>query len=168
MTTLAERERLWPSWRFMLKHPAHFIALGFGSGLSVIAPGTLGTLVAFPLHAGLELQLDATGELAVIALAFIAGVWACGRTGRALGAADHGAMVWDEIVAFLLVLVFTPREAAWQAGAFVLFRFFDIVKPSPIRYYDRTLKGGFGVMFDDLIAAFYTLFVLAWAKHFFG
>ena len=89
---------------------------------------------------------------------------ACGATGRALGVADHGAMVWDEVVAFALVLVFTPDGWLWQAGAFLLFRLFDILKPPPIHYFDRRLKSGFGVMFDDLLAAFYTLLVLALIK----
>lgn len=125
------------------------------------APGTAGTLLAFPIFWLLEPQLGAYGLLVAIAALFATGVWACARTGRDLGAADHGAMVWDEVVAFLLVLVFTPAAPAWQAFAFLLFRAFDILKPPPIRHFDRTLKGGFGVMFDDLIAAFYTLLVLA-------
>jgi phosphatidylglycerophosphatase A len=95
---------------------------------------------------------------------FALGVWACGATGRAIGAADHGSMVWDEIAAFLLVLFFTPASLFWQAFAFLLFRFFDILKPPPIRYYDQTFKSGFGVMLDDLVAAFYTLIILALAK----
>jgi phosphatidylglycerophosphatase A len=102
--------------------------------------------------------------LALIAAGFGVGVWACGATGRALGVADDGAMVWDEIVAFALVLVFTPALWQWQAGAFLLFRLFDIVKPPPIRYFDRRLKSGFGVMFDDVLAALYTLLVLSMAK----
>jgi phosphatidylglycerophosphatase A len=81
-----------------------------------------------------------------------------------LGAADHGGMVWDEIVAFLLVLFFVPATLYWQAAAFLVFRLFDIVKPPPIRYYERTFKNGFGVMLDDLVAAFYTLVIFAVAK----
>jgi phosphatidylglycerophosphatase A len=77
---------------------------------------------------------------------------------------DHGGMVWDETAAFLLVLIFTPDGVIWQIAAFALFRFFDIVKPQPIRHFDRTLKNGFGVMFDDLLAAGYTLLALALAK----
>ena len=95
---------------------------------------------------------------------FLIGVWACDATSRALGVADHGGMVWDETVAFLLVLMFTPAGWLWQATAFGLFRFFDIVKPPPIRYFDRTLKSGFGVMFDDVLAAGYTVLVLAILK----
>ena len=145
----------------MLRRPAHAIALGAGAGLVPIAPGTAGTLLAFPLYWLLAAYATPGISLALIAAAFALGVWACGATGRALGAADHGAMVWDETVAFALVLAFTPAPWPWQVGAFVLFRFFDIVKPPPIRYFDRKLKSGFGVMFDDLLAAFYTLLVLA-------
>jgi len=152
----------------MRRHPAHIIAFGAGAGLAPVAPGTVGTLVAFPLY--YVLARYCTGEviLLILAAAFALGVWACATTGRALGVADHGAMVWDEVVAFALVLVFTPAGWAWQAGAFVLFRLFDITKPPPIRHFDRTLKNGFGVMFDDLLAAFYTLLVLALIKTFTG
>jgi len=153
-----------PSWRFVLERPAHFIAFGFGAGLAPFAPGTFGTLLALPLYWLLAPQVEALEYLLMIVVLFCLGVWACGVTGRTLGVADHGGMVWDETVAFLLVLLFTPALPAWQAAAFLLFRLFDIVKPPPIRYYDRTLKSGFGVMLDDLIAAFYTLLVLAVAK----
>jgi len=153
-----------PSWRFLLRRPAHMIAFSFGAGLVPVAPGTWGTLLAFPLFWLLHPRLEAAAFLAVVAILFGLGVWACGATGRALGVADHGGMVWDETVAFLLVLLFTPAALYWQASAFLVFRLFDILKPPPIRHYDRTLKNGFGVMFDDLIAAFYTLLVLALAK----
>ena len=153
-----------PSWRFVHAHPAHWIAFGGGAGLAPFAPGTFGTLLAIPLYVLMTAYLDATLYLVVTIALFALGVWACGVTGRALGVADHGGMVWDETVAFLLVLFFTPAAPAWQAAAFVLFRVFDILKPAPIRYFDRTVKGGFGVMFDDLLAAGYTLLVLALAK----
>jgi phosphatidylglycerophosphatase A len=145
----------------MTRHPAHVIALGLGAGLSPVAPGTMGTLLAFPIYWLLVATVPVFALLGLIAAGFMVGVWACGRTGRALGVSDHGGMVWDEIIAFLLVLVFTPSGYLWQSCAFVLFRLFDIVKPPPIRYYDRTLHGGFGVMFDDILAAGYTLLVLA-------
>ncbi len=148
----------------MLRRPAHAIALGCGAGLVPVAPGTAGTLLAFPLYWALAQVLAPMPLLAAIAGAFLAGIWACGATGRALGAADHGAMVWDEVVAFALVLFFTPPEWPWQAGAFLLFRFFDILKPSPIRYFDRRLKNGFGVMFDDLLAAGYALLIISLAR----
>jgi phosphatidylglycerophosphatase A len=159
-----QRASLRPSAAFLLSHPAHFIALGFGTGIAPFAPGTIGTLLAFPLYAALGRWLSPAGILALLPALFALGVWACGRTGRALGVADHSGMNWDEIVAFLLVLVFTPPGLAWQAAAFCAFRLFDIAKPPPIRYLDRTVKGGFGVMVDDLLAAFYALLVLAAAR----
>ena len=145
----------------MFGDPGHFLAFGFGTGLARRGPGTVGTLVAFPLFWLLEPRLSDGQFLAALALMFALGIWVCGRAGRALGVADHGGMVWDEIVAFLLVLFLIPPGAVWQAAGFVLFRLFDIFKPGPIRYFDRTLKGGFGVMFDDLVAAASTLLVLA-------
>jgi len=145
----------------VLRDPAHLLAFGFGAGLVPGAPGTAGTLLAFPLYWLLQPRLSKIEFLVLLAVMFVAGIWACGKTGRALGMADHGGMVWDEVVAFLLVLFFTPDTLYWQAWAFLLFRLFDILKPQPIRYYDRTFKSGFGVMLDDLIAAFYTLLVLA-------
>lgn len=150
-----------PSWRFVLNRPAHLIAFGFGTGLAPVAPGTFGTLLAFPLFWFFRAETDPIEFILVIVVLFVLGIWACEVTGRALGAPDHGGMVWDETVAFLLVLFFTPAAPAWQAAAFLLFRLFDILKPQPIRYYDRTFKNGFGVMLDDLVAAFYTLLVLA-------
>ena len=150
-----------PGWRFLVSHPAHFIALGGGAGLAPFAPGTWGTLLAFPLH-WLIASLATPGvHVLVLVALFALGVWACAATGRALGAPDHGSMVWDEIVAFLLVLCLAPPLPLWQACAFLLFRLFDILKPAPIRHYDRNIRNGFGVMLDDLIAAFYALLCLA-------
>lgn len=153
-----------PTAGFLLAHPAHFLALGLGTGLAPVAPGTVGTLLAIPLYAALARWLTPLGVLALVPALFALGVWACGRTGRDLGVADHPGMNWDEIVAYLLVLAFTPAGLAWQVAAFAVFRAFDIAKPPPIRHFDRTLKGGFGVMLDDLLAAGYTLLVLALAK----
>ena len=152
-----------PTLPFMLQPPAHFIALGGGAGLAPFAPGTFGTLLALPLY-WLIAPLPPLAYLLLLAALFALGVWACDVTGRALGIADHGGMVWDEVVAFLLVLFFIPATLLWQALAFLLFRLFDILKPPPIRYYERTFKNGFGVMLDDLVAAFYTLLVFAIAK----
>jgi phosphatidylglycerophosphatase A len=157
-----------PGAGFLLSHPAHFIALGFGTGLSPLAPGTVGTLLAFPLYAVLAGWLSPELLAGAIVGLFAIGVWACGRTGRDLDAADHGGMNWDEIVAFLAVLLFTPPGLVWQALAFVAFRFFDVAKPPPIRHVDRTVKGGLGVMLDDAIAAFYALLVLAAVKRLLG
>ena len=150
-----------PSWRFVLSRPAHLIAFGFGTGLVPFAPGTFGTLLAFPLYWILRSQTEPLEFMLAIVVLFVLGIWACEVTGRALGVPDHGGMVWDETVAFLLVLFLSPAAPLWQAAAFLLFRAFDILKPPPIRYYDRTFKSGFGVMLDDLVAAFFTLIVLA-------
>jgi phosphatidylglycerophosphatase A len=152
MTTLR------PDFRFLLAHPAHFIAFGFGSGLAPRAPGTVGTLLGLPLFWLIEAAApDLPNRIVLVIAVFLLGVWACGRTGRALGVADHGGMVWDEIAAFALVLLFTPAGWLWMALAFALFRLFDILKPWPIRVADAHLKNGFGVMFDDLLAAGYAI-----------
>ncbi|HYS50651.1 MAG TPA: phosphatidylglycerophosphatase A [Burkholderiales bacterium] len=166
-----------PTRSFAFAHPAHFIALGFGTGLAPIAPGTVGTLLAFPLFILLDWLLPPLPLfgavvplyfLGVIAVFFVIGVWACARTGRDLGIADHSAMNWDEVVAMLLILVFTPSSWVWWAFAFFAFRFFDVVKPPPIRHIDRAMKGGLGVMFDDIVAAFYTLLLIALVKRILG
>ncbi len=154
-------EQFRPSLDLIYSHPAYFIAFSGGVGLSPVAPGTMGTLVAFPLFWLLNHMLSPIYFLLLIDVMFIVGIWACGLSGKALGAPDHGGMVWDETVAFLLVLYFTPLHWAWQLAAFLLFRLFDIAKPQPIRYYDSRLQGGFGVMFDDMLAAFFTLLCLA-------
>ncbi len=164
--TTSTAENFHPDKAFVRRHPAHFIAFGGGAGLSPVAPGTAGTLAAFPLFWVLDYFLEPVEFLLLITALFILGIWACRVTGKALGDHDHGGMVWDEVVAFLLVLVFTPNNLIWQAFAFLLFRLFDIIKPPPIRYYDNTLRGGIGVMFDDLLAAFFTLLCLAAWKAF--
>ena len=156
-----------PGIRFAASHPAHAIALGFGAGLSPWAPGTAGTLLAWPVGWFFADSYPPGLLLAAIALLFFIGIWACELTGRSLGASDHGGMVWDEFVAFLLVLVVVPHSLAWQAAAFALFRFFDILKPPPIRWFERRYHGGFGVMFDDLLAAGYTLLCLSVARRLF-
>ena len=153
-----------PSWRFLLRHPAHFIAFGGGAGLAPAAPGTFGTLVAVPIYWLAVAWLDPVEYLVLVGAFFALGIWACELTGRALGVADHGGMVWDEVVAFMLVLFFVPAAPLWQGTAFLVFRIFDIFKPPPIRYYERTFKNGFGVMLDDLVAGFYTLLIIAVAK----
>lgn len=154
-----------PDWAFVCSHPAHFLAFGFGSGLASKAPGTWGTLVALPLYALLLTLGLSSVQIAWLCLPlFLVGIPICGLTGRALGVGDYGGIVWDEIVAMLLVLAFAPATPAGWLLAFVLFRLFDIVKPWPIRWFDRRIHGGFGVMFDDLIAALFTVAVqvLAW------
>lgn len=147
-----------------MRHPAHFVALGGGAGLAPRAPGTFGTLLALPIFWLAGPLLTPGAYFFALGALFLLGVWACEVTGKALGSPDHGGMVWDETVAFLLVLFFTPTHGYWQAFAFLVFRLFDILKPPPIRYYERRFKGGFGVMVDDLVAAFFTLIVLALAR----
>jgi phosphatidylglycerophosphatase A len=161
MTTLR------PDLKFLLAHPAHLIAFGFGSGLAPKAPGTVGTLLGLPLFwLIVAVAPGLPNQIVLVIAAFLLGIWACARTGRALGVADHGGMVWDEIVAFALVLLFTPAlpfsptSWLWVALAFALFRLFDILKPWPIRLADTHLKNGFGVMFDDLLAAGYAIAVI--------
>lgn len=150
-----------PTARLLMSHPAHFISLGFGAGLSPWAPGTAGTLLAWALYPVIRAPLSEFVFLALLASLFVTGILAAERTGHALGVPDHGGIVWDEMVATWLVLLFTPQTLLWQATAVALFRFFDIVKPPPVRWADRAFKGGFGVMLDDLFAAGYTLLVLA-------
>lgn len=157
---------LGPTMRFMLTHPAHCLAQGFGSGLAPLMPGTSGTLFAWVAYVVLTARwpelFTPTIWLALIGIGFVSGIWACHITGRNLGAPDHGSMVWDEIVAFWLVLVLLmPATSTTQCWAFVWFRFFDMVKPPPIAYFDQHFKGGFGVMWDDIVAAFYTLLAFA-------
>jgi phosphatidylglycerophosphatase A len=157
-----------PDARFAASHPAHMIAFGFGAGLSPWAPGTAGTLLAWPVGGWLAAAgMPVAVPFVLIGVLFIVGIWACDVTGRRLGVHDHGGMVWDEFVAFLLVLAILPPTLAWQAAGFVAFRFFDILKPPPIRWFERRYHGGFGVMFDDLLAAGYALLLLALAKRVF-
>ena len=148
--------RAQPNFKLLISHPAHFFGLGFGSGLAPKAPGTFGTLVGLPLFwliSGYALSV----QLAIIAALFIIGIYFCDATGKALGVADHGAIVWDEIVAMMLVLTIAPMHWISWLIAFCLFRLFDIWKPFPICYFDAKLKNGFGVMFDDLLAAIYAM-----------
>ena len=153
-----------PGLRFLFSHPAHFIACGLGSGLSPFASGTAGTLAAWLLYPLLRPHFSDLGFLLFLAAAFAFGVYAAGRTGRDLGVADHGAIVWDEIVPFWLVLFMTPEGFLWQLAAFFWFRFFDVIKPQPACWIDASMKNGFGVMLDDVVAALYTLLVLALFK----
>jgi phosphatidylglycerophosphatase A len=153
-----------PNLRFLLSHPAHFLALGFGVGLAPVAPGTFGTLLALPLFWLLNPRMNPTDFLVLLGVLYLAGIWICDKTGRDMGVEDHKSMVWDEIVAFLIVLFFTPTGPIWQSLSFVLFRLFDILKPGPIRYVERMFRGGFGVMVDDLVAAFFALICLTLLK----
>jgi len=145
---------------FLRSAPAHFFALGFGAGLSRVAPGTVGTVLGLPLFLlirGLDLPL----QVAVVSALFVFGCYICEVAGQALGIPDHGGIVWDEIVAFCMVLMTVPEHWGWWLAAFAAFRFFDIVKPAPIGWLDKHFKNGFGVMVDDLMAAAYAIGLLA-------
>jgi phosphatidylglycerophosphatase A len=153
------------SLRWMFAHPARVIALGFGSGLSRFAPGTCGTLFGWAAFVVLDRYLNDGLWAVVIAAMFAVGTWAAHATGRTLRQPDSGHIVIDEIVAIWIVLWLLPEGVSqpflWQAGAFAVFRVFDIAKPPPIRALDARIKHGLGVMLDDLLAAFYTVAVLA-------
>lgn len=169
MTILDPGQKIYiakPNARFMLSHPAHILAQGFGSGLPRILPGTVGTLFGWLLFAVLTMRwpdfFTPFNWGIITGVGFFIGIWACSKTGQDLGIADHGSMVWDEVIAFWLVLIFLMPAGFWtQFCAFIVFRFFDMLKPPPIGYLDRHLKGGFGVMFDDIVASFYTLLAFA-------
>ena len=159
-------KKIRPTASFMLADPHHFIAQGFGSGLSPVMPGTVGTLLGWFMFVALGSRWPGWFTEAhwawIIGIGFLLGVHVCERTGRALGASDHGSMVWDEIIAiWLVLLLLMPADFATQCWAFFWFRVFDMVKPPPIAYFDQHLKGGFGVMWDDIVAAFYTLLLFA-------
>ena len=161
-----------PSWRFLLSHPAHAIALGFGSGLSPKAPGTVGTLWAWITFVLLQPHLNDAQWALLLAAGTLVGWWACTVTARHLALADPGAIVWDEIVAFWLVLWLVMPATLWaQLAAFALFRVFDAAKPGPVAWADQLFKvrrgvpigwaQGFGILFDDFVAALCALLVIA-------
>jgi phosphatidylglycerophosphatase A len=161
-----------PGWRFLFTHPAHAFALGFGSGLSPFAPGTVGTLWAWVAFLVLQPHLDALQWGLLLLVGFGVGWWACTVAARHLAVADPGAIVWDEVIAFWLVLWVVMPASGWaQLWAFVLFRYFDAAKPGPVAWADALFKGrrgapigwaqGFGILFDDLVAALCTLLVIA-------
>lgn len=156
--------------RFMLAHPARLVALGFGAGLAPRAPGTVGTMWAWAAFLLLDRLLGPLGWTLVIVAGLGVGWWACTECARHLGVADPGSIVWDEVVAFWIVLwLLMPAGLVEQAIAFLVFRFFDAVKPGPVGWADRQFKPvdgigwaqGFGILFDDLVAAGCTLLVVA-------
>jgi phosphatidylglycerophosphatase A len=170
-----EQQPVRPDARFMLERPAHFIALGFGSGLSPLAPGTTGTLWAWLAFWVLQPWMNDARWAWLIAVSLPMGWWACSVSAKNMRVLDPGSVVWDEIVAFWLVLWLVTPAGFWgQLLAFGLFRFFDAVKPGPVGWADKLFhdvdlvsdpgawrKAGFGIMLDDLAAAGCTLFVIA-------
>lgn len=148
--------------RLRLRNPVHLLALGFGSGLARQAPGTWGTLAGVPLYLLLA-PLPVTAYIAASAVLFILGVWICGRAADDLGAHDHRSIVFDEMVGFLVTMVGIPVSWEWILAGFMLFRLFDIIKPWPISMLDRRVKGGLGIMLDDVAAGLAALAVLSGA-----
>jgi len=148
-----------------LKNPLVLLALGFGTGLSPKAPGTVGTLVALPLYYFI-VQLALSHYLIITSLLFIIGVWLCGYAARKLGVHDHPGIVFDEIVGYLITMIAVPFSWPILLAGFALFRFFDAVKPWPISWCDKNLHGGFGIMFDDVLAGLASLILLQLYLHF--
>lgn len=156
-----------PLQRVSLTNPVHFLALGFGSGLMRSAPGTWGSLVGLALGWLLLQYLSPIIFFILTALCFALGCYLCQKTADDMGVHDHGAIVWDEIVGVFLVLLALPELSLfWCVGAFLAFRFFDILKPFPIRYFDHKIESGFGIMLDDVLAAIYTILVLVALQYF--
>ncbi len=140
-----------PTFRELLAHPVHLFAFGFGSGLSPWAPGTAGTLVAAAIWLALP---DFSMPLALLlsGVAVAAGVWICGRSAARLGGGDHPGIVWDEFAGCWITLALAPAGWGWALAGLALFRLLDIVKPWPIKWLDRDLQGGLGIMLDDVVA----------------
>lgn len=153
------RQGIAPTFAGLLRHPVHLLAFGFGAGLSPKAPGTLGTLAAVPIYL-LMCFAPLPVYVVLVVLFAVAGIWICGRTAEDLGVHDHPGIVWDEIVGYLIALIAVPPTWYNLVLAFVLFRLFDVVKPWPIRRLDRHVKGGWGIMVDDIVAGIFTLVLL--------
>lgn len=148
-----------PSFKQLLANPNHLFAFGFGSGLAPKAPGTFGTLAAIPFFLLLQ-DLTWPLYLSWLLVTFALGVLWCDRSSKALGVHDHGGIVWDEFVGFWITMFMAPAGWLWIVIGFVLFRFFDILKPWPINWLDKKVHGGFGIMIDDVLAGIYALLVL--------
>ena len=151
----------------MFKHPAHMIALGLGSGLAPKAPGTVGSLWGWVFWLVIQNYLSISSQAVLIFVSLLLGWWACTVTARNLGISDPGAIVWDEIIAIWMIFFLIMPTGFWeQLFAFALFRFFDAAKPGPVRWADQLFKGfgwrgGWGIIFDDLVAALCTLLLFA-------
>ena len=144
---------------FNLANPIHFLALGFGSGLAPKAPGTFGTLAAVPLFL-LMSSLSPLFYALLVLVVCISGIYICGKAAKDVGVHDHGAIVWDEFAGFFITMFMIP--VSWQSVlvGFILFRIFDIAKPWPISVADKKLTGGFGIMFDDVLAGLFSLVIM--------
>jgi len=149
-----------------LKNPLHFLSLGFGSGLMPKAPGTFGTLAAIPLYFFIS-HLNLTGYLAITFVVSVVGIYLCAYTSKALGVHDHSGIVIDEIAGYFITMIAVPFDWLWVVAGFVLFRFFDVLKPWPISWIDKHVHGGFGIMLDDVLAGFFAFICLHTIIYFF-
>ncbi len=145
--------------RDIIFHPVHFLSLGLGSGLSRRAPGTMGTLVAVLLYLPLS-TLSPPLYIATLIVSILVGIYLCSATSRALGGHDHPAIVWDEFAGYWLTMLMAPPGWSWLLAGFILFRLFDIWKPWPISVADHKVKGGWGIMLDDLLAGAYAFIII--------
>jgi phosphatidylglycerophosphatase A len=143
----------------LIKRPVCFLGLGFGSGLAPFAPGTFGTLAAIPIYLLMQ-DLPLLIYLAITTIFFILGIYICQKSAGWIGMDDPSAVVWDEIVGYLVTMLAAPSGWQWLVIGFVLFRLFDIIKPWPIRWFDKNLHGGLGIMVDDVIAGVFSLIVI--------
>ncbi|MCL1140159.1 phosphatidylglycerophosphatase A [Shewanella pneumatophori] len=153
--------------KLSLKNPIHFLALGFGSGLAAKAPGTFGTLAAIPLFL-IMAPLSLPWYVALTLLSVFAGFYICDKASKDMGVHDHGAIVWDEVAGLLITMIAAPAGWQWLVIGFALFRFFDILKPWPIRWLDAKVHGGFGIMIDDVLAGIFSLLCLQGLAHYFA
>ncbi|WDE03926.1 phosphatidylglycerophosphatase A [Thalassomonas viridans] len=145
---------------FRLADPVQFLALGFGSGLAPKAPGTFGTLAAIPVYLLMAYYLPVAGYAALTLLMALAGIYICQQAADAAGVHDHPAIVWDEIVGYLITMLMVPLSWQTVAAGFVLFRLFDIFKPWPISIADKKVHGGLGIMLDDVLAGIFAFLVM--------
>lgn len=160
MSKLEKHHTSRDAWeRLNWKNPLHWLATGFGSGLAPVAAGTFGTLAAIPFYL-LFAQLPLSVYLVLIIVSSIAGIRICESATKAIGVSDHGSIVWDEFVGFWITMIAAPKEWTWLIAGFLIFRFFDIIKPWPIRWLDRYVKGGLGIMVDDILAGAFGLIVM--------
>lgn len=156
-----------PTFKEILANPNHFFAFGFGSGLAPKAPGTFGTLAAIPLYWLLQ-DLSWPIYVSWLIVTFALGVYWCDRSSKQLGVHDHGGIVWDEFVGYWITMFMAPKSWVFMLLGFILFRFFDIVKPWPIGWIDKKVKGGFGIMIDDVLAGIYAFIVLHCVIYFYS
>jgi len=154
-----------PTFKQLLSNPVAFLAFGFGSGLAPKAPGTAGTVAAIPLFY-LFADLPIYTYLGIIAITFALGIYLCEQASKWLGVHDHGGIVWDEFVGLWITYIALPAGWPWVVAGFVLFRFFDMLKPWPISFIDKHAHGGFGIMIDDVLAGLAALACIQVAAYF--